>query len=81
MDNPTTSRVCKKIYNNALAIAPTDGTQESLEFGIEVARQELSWDEDISCGITTGRSEITDFRCDKPTVYCPLSHIVKRGYE
>jgi hypothetical protein len=64
-----------KIYSDAMVIALTDGTPEALEYGLEVARENLTWSEDNICGLDVD-SESVDFSCSK-RFSCPLKNIVK----
>jgi hypothetical protein len=71
----TDVNICMRIYNDALAIEPTDGTVEAREYGLEIARESLDWSEDNNCGLDISTNGSVDFVCSKRFL-CPLKGIV-----
>jgi hypothetical protein len=67
--------ICERLYEDTLAIEPTDGTVEAREYGLEIARKSLNWLEDNSCGLDVDPVSV-DFVCPK-RFPCPLRNIVK----
>lgn len=69
------SKVCKQLFNDTLAIEPTDGSLEAREYGLELARKNLDWLQDNLCGLEID-SKTNDFICSKRFT-CPLNKVIK----
>lgn len=71
-------RLCRRLYNEAIANAPPDGSKESLDYGLEIAQEhEAGYFNEQDCGLyVSEENHYAGFACSVG-FKCPLRTIVK----